>query len=136
MANISVLMRVFNFQLRIRVLCVGQKLKWIPSLEDEKNNPSFSLCKKSIITPNKSICNLFIELQIFRSVIDMIGVCPDCTSKITLKLINEKHQGFANNMCLICYKCNWTYDFYTSSFISKNDTLTFVEKKNLILILV
>ena len=59
----------------------------------------------------------------------MIGICPDCTSKMTLKLINEKHQGFANNMCLICYKCNWTYDFYASSFISKNENTELRGKK-------
>ena len=63
-----------------------------------KKQPIFSLHKKSTITPNESNCNLFIELQIFRSVIDTIGICPGCTSKITLKLINEKHQGFANNV--------------------------------------
>ena len=99
------------------------------SLEDEKNNPSFSLYKKSTITLNESNCNLFIELQILRSVINMIGICPDCTSKITLKLIIQKNQGFANSMCLICYKCNWTYNFYTSSFISKNDNTKLCGKR-------
>ena len=79
----------------------SRKIEFLDKTSLEKSNPSFSLYKKSTITPNESNCNLFIELQIFRSVIDMICICLDCTSKITLKLINEKHQGFANNMCLI-----------------------------------
>ena len=32
-------------------------------------------------------------------------------------------------MCLKCYKFHWTYDFYTSSFISKNDNTELRGKK-------
>ena len=50
-------------------------------------------------------CNIFMELGILKSVAERLGTCPECSSRLRIKLLPEEHQGFANKVNILCEQC-------------------------------
>ena len=47
-------------------------------------------------------CNICMELGILKSVVEKIGTCPECSSRLRIKILPEEHQVFANKLNILC----------------------------------
>ena len=47
-------------------------------------------------------CNIFMELGILKSLVEKIGTCPECSSRLRIKILPEEHQVFANKLNILC----------------------------------
>ena len=58
-----------------------------------------------------------MELGILKSMVERGDTCPECSSRLRIKLLPEEHQGFANKVNILCEQCIWTDEFYSSKAI-------------------
>ena len=51
-------------------------------------------------------CNIFVELGILKSMVERVDTCPECSSRLRIKLSPEEHQRFANKLNILCEQCS------------------------------
>ena len=64
-------------------------------------------------------CYLLIDTRIFQEIIDLIGSCPECSSKVRFVHDVESKRGLSHLLNLSCLCCDWTKIFWTSSEVEK-----------------
>ena len=84
----------------------SRKLKL--ALEPYKNQPLNQECNNY---------NMFVKFGVLKSVIEKIGTYLDCLSPLRTELLPGEHQGFANNLIILCVQCTWRHDFYSLSIV-------------------
>ena len=89
------------------------------STRSKKLKMSLDSCKsQQTLNENCNNCNIFMDFSILKQVVELVGTCPDCSSLLHVNLLPEEHQGFANKLIILCEKCAWTREFYSSPAIS------------------
>ena len=89
------------------------------STSSKKLKMSLDSCKsQQTLNENCNNCNIFMDFSILKQVVELVGTCPDCSSLLHVNLLPEEHQGFANKLIILCEKCAWTHEFYSSPAIS------------------
>ena len=63
---------------------------------------------------------LLIDTRVFNDIIETIGSCPDCSSKVNLVHNMDAKNGLAHLLELSCLECDWTKSFWTSMKVDKN----------------
>ena len=74
--------------------------------------------KVSLDSYQNQSMNILMELGILKSVVERVGTCPECSSRLRIKLLSEEHQDFSNMLNILCEQCTRTDEFYSSSVIS------------------
>ena len=67
--------------------------------------------------------HMFIDTTVLKTIISVVGVCPDCDSR-ELKLCNDlsKKKGLANHIEIRCGSCGYCYSIYTSKEVHRPNT--------------
>ena len=63
---------------------------------------------------------LLVDTRVFNDVIETVGSCPDCSSKVNLVHNMEAKNGLTHLLELSCLECDCTISFWTSKKIEKN----------------
>ena len=63
---------------------------------------------------------LLVDTRVFNDIIETVGSCPDCSSKVNLVHNMEAKNILAHLLELSCLECDWTKSFWTSKKIEKN----------------
>ena len=63
---------------------------------------------------------LLIDTRVFNDIIETVGSCPDCPSKVDSVHNMEAKNGQAHLQELSCLECDCTRSFWTSKKIDKN----------------
>ena len=62
---------------------------------------------------------LLVDTRVFNDIIETVGSCPDCFSKVNSVHNMEAKNGLAHLLELSCLECDWTKSFWTSKKIEK-----------------
>ena len=62
---------------------------------------------------------LLVDTRVFNDIIETVGSCPDCSSKVNLAHNMEAKNRLAHLQELSCWECDWTKS-WTSKKIEKN----------------
>ena len=63
----------------------------------------------------------FMNVQVLRNLVKVIGSCPDCESAaLELRHIPNKKMGLSLNFGLTCKHCRWSHSFYSSTVLKQN----------------
>ena len=57
---------------------------------------------------------ILIDSRIFRDIIDIIGICPDCKENIEYDINIDEKKGLSQSLKFSCYSCGWYKSFWTS----------------------
>ena len=80
-----------------------------PRLEEE----NLTCTDKSL---NKDGAFMLINMSALQTILDLVGKCPQCASKVKIFNDLDQRKGFANLLKLKCAaECSWEYNAYTSS---------------------
>ena len=90
------------------------------STSSKKLKMSLDSCKSQQTWNENCITVIFLymDFSILKQVVELVGTFPDCSSLLHVNLLPEEHQGFANKLIILCEKCAWTHEFYSSPAIS------------------
>ena len=95
--------------------------------EEQHDEQSTSTCSKKLKLDHQNLplglfyvwCYLLIDTRIFQEIIDLIGRCPECSSKVNFVHDVESKKGLSHLLNLSCLCCDWTKIFWTSCEVEK-----------------
>ena len=58
-----------------------------------------------------------MEIGISESLVERVGTCPECSSRLNIKLFPEEYQDFKGKLNILCEPCTWADQFYLSTVI-------------------
>ena len=67
-------------------------------------------------------CYLLIDTRIFQEIIDLIGSCPECSSKVRFVHDVESKEGLSHLPNLSCLCCDWTKIFWRKKWFRHQHT--------------
>ena len=63
---------------------------------------------------------LLVDTRVLMTLLKLLAVGPDCSSKVNLVHNMEAKNGLAHILELSCLECDWTKSFWTCKKIDKN----------------
>ena len=48
-----------------------------------------------------------MEIGISESLVERVGTCPECSSRLNIKLFPEEYQDFKGKLNILCEPCTW-----------------------------
>ena len=64
---------------------------------------------------------ILFDRTVLFSLIELVGKCPDCSSRVKLSSKADSRKGFSLLLELECFMCPWEYQIYTSKKIMNYD---------------
>lgn len=65
--------------------------------------------------------NIILDCSILKSIIDVIGKCPECDKRLHLTIDTVNKKGLSLPIKLSCCCCDWNHTVYSSSRLDKSD---------------